>query len=165
MQEMYRLASELTKEWNREKFDRIFRLAIELDIFAAEMDNGICIEDDVFYYEWKQNNTTAHQQEERNRQQNIDTSINKTKPTGGGIPPEKERGNKNMGAKYTAAQAQATKRHEEKFDKITIRLPKGEREEWKAFVDEYKYPSMNDFIRDAMELYRKSIIEDCEEDL
>lgn len=70
-----------------------------------------------------------------------------------------------MGAKYTAAQAAASKRHEEKFDKIMIRLPKGEREEWKAFVDEYKYPSMNEFILDAMEFYRKSIIEDCEEDL
>lgn len=63
-----------------------------------------------------------------------------------------------MGAKYTAAQAQATKRHEEKFDKIMIRLPKGERQEWKAFVDEYKYPSMNEFIIDSMEFYRKSII-------
>ena len=54
MEEMYRLANELTKEWDREKFNKIFRLGTELDIFVAEMDNGICIEDDVFYYEWQQ---------------------------------------------------------------------------------------------------------------
>lgn len=53
MAEMYRLANELTKEWNRDSFNKIFRLGIELDVFVAEMDNGICIEDDVFYYEWQ----------------------------------------------------------------------------------------------------------------
>lgn len=53
MKEIYRLAAELTKEWNRDKYNRLFELAIELGVFACEVDNGICIEDDVFYYEWK----------------------------------------------------------------------------------------------------------------
>ena len=53
MTEIYRLASELVKEWSRDKFNRLFELATELEIFACEIDNGICIEDDVFYYEWK----------------------------------------------------------------------------------------------------------------
>ena len=53
MEEMIKLANELVKEWNKETFNKIFRLGTELNIFVAEMDNGICIEDDVFYYEWK----------------------------------------------------------------------------------------------------------------
>lgn len=53
MKEIIKLAKELTKEWNKETFNKIFRLGVELNIFVAEMDNGICIEDDVFYYEWK----------------------------------------------------------------------------------------------------------------
>lgn len=53
MEEMIKLAKELTKEWNKETFNKIFRLGVELNIFVAEMDNGICIEDDCFYYEWQ----------------------------------------------------------------------------------------------------------------
>lgn len=68
-----------------------------------------------------------------------------------------------MGAKYTAAQAKAAKKHLENFDQITVRLPKGEREEWKAFVEYCHYGSMNEFIVHAMEYYKKSIIEDFDE--
>ena len=53
LDKMHKLASELVKEWNRETFNQIFRLADEFDTFVAEMENGICIEDDVYYYEWK----------------------------------------------------------------------------------------------------------------
>lgn len=53
MEEMYSLAKKLTKEWNRETFNKIFRLGNELNIFVAEIENGICIEDDIFYYEYE----------------------------------------------------------------------------------------------------------------
>lgn len=68
-----------------------------------------------------------------------------------------------MGAKYTAAQAKAAKKHLENFDQITIRLPKGKREEWKAFVEHCNFGSMNEFIVQAMEYYKKAIIEELDE--
>lgn len=53
MEEMVALAKELIKEWNKETFNAIFRLGNELNIFVAELDNGICIEDDVFYFNYQ----------------------------------------------------------------------------------------------------------------
>jgi len=53
MDEIFKLASEIAKEWNTEKHRRIWHLAEEFDVFVCDMEDGICIEDDVFYYEWE----------------------------------------------------------------------------------------------------------------
>lgn len=59
-----------------------------------------------------------------------------------------------MGGQYTKAQAAAAKKYQKQFDEIKIRVPKGEKEEWQAFVHECGFASMNDFIIKAMEDYR-----------
>ena len=59
-----------------------------------------------------------------------------------------------MGGKYTNTQAAAAKKYHQRFDEIKIRVPKGEKEEWQAFVHECGFTSMNEFIIKAMEDYR-----------
>lgn len=65
-----------------------------------------------------------------------------------------------MGGKYTNTQAAAAKKYHKRFDEIKIRVPKGEKEEWQAFVHECGFTSMNDFIIQAMENYKVKINED-----
>ena len=59
-----------------------------------------------------------------------------------------------MGGQYTKAQAAAAKKYHNQFDEIKIRVPKGEKEEWQAFVRDCGFPSMNEFIIKVMEDYR-----------
>lgn len=65
-----------------------------------------------------------------------------------------------MGGQYTKAQAAAAKKYHQQFDEIKIRVPKGGKEEWQAFVHECGFPSMNDFIIQAMERYKAKINEE-----
>ena len=58
-----------------------------------------------------------------------------------------------MGAKYTEAQAAASRRHLEKFDEIRIRVPKGKREEYKQQA-EAEGKSLNQYIIDCIEKRR-----------
>lgn len=59
-----------------------------------------------------------------------------------------------MGAKYTEAQAAASRRHLEKLDTITLRVPKGDREAYKKIAEE-KGKSLNQYIIDCMEKGRE----------
>lgn len=65
-----------------------------------------------------------------------------------------------MGSQYTKAQAAAAKKYHQQFDEIKIRVPKGGKEEWQAFVHECGFPSMNDFVIQAMERYKMKINEE-----
>lgn len=65
-----------------------------------------------------------------------------------------------MGEKYTKAQAAAAKKYHQRFDEIKIRVPKGGKEELQAFVNEYGFDSMQGFIAEAIENYKKLVIED-----
>ena len=50
-QKMCNIASELKIGWTRDKEMKIWEMADEYDIFVGELDEGIQIEDDVFYFE------------------------------------------------------------------------------------------------------------------
>lgn len=55
-----------------------------------------------------------------------------------------------MGAKYTKAQASASKKYDDKMDIIRIRVPKGKKEEYKAKADA-EGKSLNQYIIDRIE--------------
>ncbi len=66
-------------------------------------------------------------------------------------------------ARYSEAHNKATQRYIKKaYDEVKIRLPKGKKDEVKAFVEECNYPSMNQFILDAVEYYTKAVQTDQE---
>lgn len=66
-----------------------------------------------------------------------------------------------MGAKYTEAQAEASRKHHAKLDNITVRVPKGEKANLNNFIREKtNYKSMNKFVVDAIEYYKKIVNED-----
>lgn len=65
-----------------------------------------------------------------------------------------------MGGQYTKAQAAAAKKYHQRFDEIKIRVPKGGKEEWQAFIRECGFTSMNDFVIQAMENYKAKINEE-----
>ena len=46
------------------------------------------------------------------------------------------------------------------LDEIRIRMPKGKKDELKAFVEESGYPSMNQFVIDAIEYYKEAVLRD-----
>lgn len=48
---MCKIAGELKTEWTKDKEQIIWNMADEHDIFVGELDEGIQIEDDVFYFE------------------------------------------------------------------------------------------------------------------
>lgn len=50
-----------------------------------------------------------------------------------------------------------------KLDEIKIRVPKGEKDKLKSFVEEVGYPSMNQFIVDAIEYYQEAVLRDVKE--
>lgn len=58
-----------------------------------------------------------------------------------------------MGAKYTEAQAAASRRHHEKLDSIIFRVPKGKKEEYKQLA-EAEGKSLNQYIIDCIEKRR-----------
>ena len=53
---------------------------------------------------------------------------------------------------------ESNKKYLAKLDEIRIRMPKGERDKLKAFVEEYGFVSVNQFVVDAMEYYKEVII-------
>ena len=53
---------------------------------------------------------------------------------------------------------EANKKYLATLDEIRIRMPKGERDKLKAFVEEYGFVSMNQFVVDAMEYYKEVVI-------
>jgi|GEM_PF-6858389 len=55
------------------------------------------------------------------------------------------------------------KNYLEKFDEIKIRVPKGEKEKLKLFIEEVGYISMNQFIVDAIEHYQEAVLQDQKE--
>ena len=55
-----------------------------------------------------------------------------------------------MGATYTEAQARAAKEYLKKRDEITIRVPKGKRDEYRKMADA-EGQSLNQFIIDCIE--------------
>lgn len=55
-----------------------------------------------------------------------------------------------MGAKYTQAQAAASKKHLAKLEEIKIRVPKGKKEEYKQKA-EAAGKSLNQYIIDCIE--------------
>lgn len=66
-------------------------------------------------------------------------------------------------ARYSEAHNKATQRYIKKaYDEVKIRMPKGKKDEIKAFVEECNYPSMNQFIIDAVEHYTKAVQEEQE---
>ena len=68
-----------------------------------------------------------------------------------------------MKRKYSQAQNKATQRYiKNAYDEIKIRVPKGEKDKLKAFVEDCGYPSMNQFVVDAIEFYKKAVLRDME---
>lgn len=57
---------------------------------------------------------------------------------------------------------ESNKRYLEKFDQISYRVPEGGKDELKAFVKEVGYPSVNQFLVDAVENYKKVVLEEME---
>lgn len=55
-----------------------------------------------------------------------------------------------MGSKYTAAQAKAAAKYDEKFDTIRIRVPSGKKEQYRAKSDS-EHKSLNQYIIDLLE--------------
>lgn len=51
-----------------------------------------------------------------------------------------------MGAKYTEAQAKASKAYTDKLDRITIRAEKGKKDEWRKNGEARGYESLNKYI-------------------
>ena len=47
-----------------------------------------------------------------------------------------------------------------KLDEIRTRVPKGEKEKLSKFVEECGYPSMNQFVKDAIEFYKEAVLRD-----
>jgi len=55
---------------------------------------------------------------------------------------------------------EANKKYLASLDEIRIRVQKGKKEELKAFVEECGYPSMNQFVVDAIEYYKEAVMRD-----
>ncbi len=53
---------------------------------------------------------------------------------------------------------ESNKKYLAKLDEIRIRMPKGEKDKLKAFVEEHGYTSVNQFVVDAIEFYKKEVI-------
>lgn len=57
---------------------------------------------------------------------------------------------------------EANKRYLATLDEVRIRFPKGEKDKLKAFVEEYGYMSVNQFVVDAIEFYKEAVMRDRE---
>lgn len=55
---------------------------------------------------------------------------------------------------------EANKKYLATLDEIRIRMPKGQKDELKAFVEDCGYPSMNQFVIDAIEFYKEAVLSD-----
>lgn len=54
----------------------------------------------------------------------------------------------------------ANKKYLATLDEIRIRVPKGQKEELKAFIEDCGYSSMNQFVVDAIEFYKEAVLRD-----
>ena len=55
---------------------------------------------------------------------------------------------------------EANKKYLASLDEIRIRFPKGKKDELKGFVEDCGYPSMNQFVVDAIEYYKEAVLRD-----
>lgn len=53
---------------------------------------------------------------------------------------------------------EANKKYLATLDEIRIRMPKGQKDELKAFVEDCGYTSMNQFVVDAIEYYKENVL-------
>lgn len=60
--------------------------------------------------------------------------------------------------KHYEQRKESNKKYLAKLDEIRIRMPKGEKDKLKAFVEEYGFVSVNQFVVDAMEYYKETVI-------
>ena len=60
--------------------------------------------------------------------------------------------------KHYEQRKESNKKYLAKLDEIRIRFPKGEKDKLKAFVEEYGYISVNQFVVDAIEFYKEAVI-------
>ena len=60
--------------------------------------------------------------------------------------------------KHYEQRKESNKKYLAKLDEIRIRMPKGEKDKLKAFVEEYCYTSLNQFVVDAIESHKKEVI-------
>ena len=60
--------------------------------------------------------------------------------------------------KHYEQRKESNKKYLAKLDEIRIRMPKGEKDKLKAFVEEYGYTSVNQFVVDAIESHKKEVI-------
>lgn len=63
-------------------------------------------------------------------------------------------------SKYYEQRKESNKNYLAKLDEIRTRFPKGKKDELKAFVEECGYPSMNQFVVDAIEHYKEAVLRD-----
>jgi len=62
-----------------------------------------------------------------------------------------------MGKSATKAK---NKYNDANYDRISLSVPKGQKDELKAFVEECGYMSMNQFIVDAIDFYKEAVLRD-----
>lgn len=55
---------------------------------------------------------------------------------------------------------ESNKKYLASLDEIRTRMPKGKKDELKAFIEECGYPSMNQFVIDAVEYYKEAVLRD-----
>ncbi len=64
--------------------------------------------------------------------------------------------------KHYEQRKEANRKYLATLDEIRIRFPKGEKDKLKAFVEDYGYTSVNQFVVDAIEFYKEAVIRDRE---
>jgi hypothetical protein len=62
--------------------------------------------------------------------------------------------------KHYEQRKKANEKYLAKLDEIRTRVPMGEKEKLAQFVEECGYPSMNQFVRDAIEFYKEAVLRD-----
>ena len=59
-----------------------------------------------------------------------------------------------------AATKAKNKYNDANYDRISLSVPKGQKDELKAFVEDCGYPSVNQFVVDAIEFYKEAVLRD-----
>jgi len=59
-----------------------------------------------------------------------------------------------------AATKAKNKYNDANYDRISLSVPKGKKDEMKAFVEDCGYVSMNQFVVDAIEFYKEAVLRD-----
>lgn len=64
--------------------------------------------------------------------------------------------------KHYEQRKESNKKYLATLDEVRIRFPKGEKDKLKAFVEEYGYTSVNQFVVDAIDFYKEAVVRDRE---